>query len=136
MADGRSEATSALLITRPLSRRQTPTDLRLMSRTSVVKAGPRRSGRSVSETGAMFPCRFVSPTTQLSSVGPRRPCDLREADIASPSFRRVEGVSLHGYLTQLRVAPALVELRQGDDLTTLALEPLQTSRGTTSTKAS
>jgi AraC-like DNA-binding protein len=36
-------------------------------------------------------------------------------------FRRVEGVPLHGYLTQLRLARALVELPNAADLTTLAL---------------
>lgn len=36
-------------------------------------------------------------------------------------FRRVEGIPLHGYLTQLRLARALVELEHADDLTTLAL---------------
>ena len=36
-------------------------------------------------------------------------------------FRRVEGVPLHGYLTQLRLARALVELPHTSDLTTLAL---------------
>jgi len=37
-------------------------------------------------------------------------------------FTRVEGVSLHQYLTQLRLARALVELPHADDLTRLALE--------------
>lgn len=37
-------------------------------------------------------------------------------------FRRVEGISLHQYLTQLRLARALVELPYTDDLTMLALE--------------
>jgi AraC family transcriptional regulator len=36
-------------------------------------------------------------------------------------FRRIEGVPLHGYLTQLRLARALVELPHAADLTTLAL---------------
>jgi AraC-like DNA-binding protein len=36
-------------------------------------------------------------------------------------FRRVEGIPLHGYLTQLRLARALLELRHANDLTTLAL---------------
>jgi AraC-like DNA-binding protein len=34
----------------------------------------------------------------------------------------VEGVPLHGYLTQLRLARALVELPHASDLTTLALD--------------
>ena len=37
-------------------------------------------------------------------------------------FRRVEGVSLHRYVVQLRLARALVELPHADDLTALALE--------------
>jgi AraC-like DNA-binding protein len=37
-------------------------------------------------------------------------------------FRRVEGLSLHRYLTHLRLARALVDLPQTDDLTTLALD--------------
>jgi AraC family transcriptional regulator len=36
-------------------------------------------------------------------------------------FRRVEGVPLHRYLVQLRLARALIELPHADDLTTLAL---------------
>jgi AraC family transcriptional regulator len=36
-------------------------------------------------------------------------------------FRRVEGVPLHHYLTQLRLARALAELPHADDLTLLAL---------------
>jgi AraC family transcriptional regulator len=37
-------------------------------------------------------------------------------------FRAVEGVPLHGYLTRLRLARALVELPHAPDLTELALE--------------
>ena len=37
-------------------------------------------------------------------------------------FTRVEGISLHQYLTQLRLAHALVELPHTDDLTALALD--------------
>ncbi len=57
---------------------------------------------------------------------------IRLADVArfvgaSPAylthvFRSVEGVPLHQYLTQLRLARALVELPQANDLTKLALE--------------
>jgi AraC family transcriptional regulator len=57
---------------------------------------------------------------------------LRLADVgaavgASPAyltdvFRRVEGVPLHQYLTQLRLARALVELPGANDLTTLAFD--------------
>ena len=37
-------------------------------------------------------------------------------------FRRVEGVSLHRYVVQLRLARALVELPHVDDLSALALD--------------
>lgn len=37
------------------------------------------------------------------------------------AFRRVEGIPLHRYLTQLRLAQALVEVPHASDLTTLAL---------------
>jgi AraC-like DNA-binding protein len=57
---------------------------------------------------------------------------LRLVDIASgvgasPAyltdlFTRVEGVSLHRYLTQLRLAQALDDLRSAADLTTVALD--------------
>ena len=53
--------------------------------------------------------------------------DIGKAVGASPAyltatFRRVEGLSLHQYLTQLRLARALAELPYTDDLTTLALD--------------
>jgi len=53
--------------------------------------------------------------------------DVARAAGASPAyltdlFSRVEGVSLHQYLTQLRLARALVELPHADDLTALALD--------------
>jgi AraC-like DNA-binding protein len=53
--------------------------------------------------------------------------DVARAAGASPAyltdlFSRVEGVSLHQYLTQLRLARALVELPHTDDLTALALD--------------
>jgi AraC family transcriptional regulator len=53
--------------------------------------------------------------------------DVGRAVGASPAyltdvFRRAEGVSLHHYLTQLRLARALDELPHADDLTTLALQ--------------
>jgi AraC family transcriptional regulator len=37
-------------------------------------------------------------------------------------FRRLEGVSMHRYVAQLRLARALVELPHADDLSTLALD--------------
>jgi AraC family transcriptional regulator len=58
---------------------------------------------------------------------PIRLADVSNAVGASPAyltslFRRVEGVPLHRYLTQLRLARALVELPHADDLTTLAFD--------------
>jgi AraC family transcriptional regulator len=53
--------------------------------------------------------------------------DVARETGASPAyltdlFRRVEGVSLHRYLTQLRLARALVQLPHATDLTALALD--------------
>ena len=53
--------------------------------------------------------------------------DIARAAGASPAylsalFTRVEGVSLHRYLTQLRLARALVELPHAADLTAIALD--------------
>lgn len=53
--------------------------------------------------------------------------DIGRAVGASPTyltdvFRRVEGASLHQYLTQMRLARALVDLPRASDLTTLALD--------------
>jgi len=58
---------------------------------------------------------------------PIRLADVGRAVGASPAylthvFRLVEGVPLHQYLTQLRLARALEELPEADDLTGLALE--------------
>ena len=57
---------------------------------------------------------------------PLRLRDVARAVGASPTyltdlFRRVEGVPLHRYVMQLRLARALVELPHSSDLTTLAL---------------
>ena len=71
----------------------------------------------------------------------RRTKEYLEAELASPIrlhqvgravgaspayltdlFRRVEGVSLHRYVVQVRLARALVELPHTDDLSTLALD--------------
>jgi len=62
---------------------------------------------------------------QLSS--PLRLQDVANAVGASPTyltdvFRRIEGVPLHKYVTQLRLARALAELPHTEDLTTLAFE--------------
>jgi len=53
--------------------------------------------------------------------------DVADAVGASPAyltdvFRRVEGISLHRYLVQLRLARSLIELPHADDLTALALD--------------
>ena len=58
---------------------------------------------------------------------PIRLADVSGAVGASPAyltsvFRQVEGVPLHRYLTQLRLARALVELPHADDLTALAFD--------------
>jgi len=58
---------------------------------------------------------------------PIRLADVSDAVGASPAyltslFRQVEGVPLHRYLTQLRLARALVDLPHADDLTALALD--------------
>ncbi len=60
-------------------------------------------------------------------ANPIRLADIGRAAGASPAylthvFRRVEGASLHRYLTQLRLSRALVELPYANDLTTLALD--------------
>jgi AraC family transcriptional regulator len=58
---------------------------------------------------------------------PLRLHDISRAVDASPAyltdaFRRVEGVPLHKYLVQLRLAKALTELPHRNDLTALALD--------------
>ena len=58
---------------------------------------------------------------------PLRLCDVAAAVHASPAylthiFRRAEGVPLHKYVVQLRLARALVELPHVTDLTSLALD--------------
>jgi AraC family transcriptional regulator len=64
---------------------------------------------------------------EAEQAHPIRLADVGIAVGASPVyltqvFRAVEGVPLHRYLTQLRLARALVELSHADDLTELALE--------------
>lgn len=66
-----------------------------------------------------------------SFLGANFECTLRLKDIAAAvgasaayltdAFRRAEGVPLHGYLVQLRLARALVEIPHASDLTELAL---------------
>jgi AraC-like DNA-binding protein len=64
---------------------------------------------------------------QAELANPIRLADVGRAVGASPAylthvFRRVEGTSLHRYLTELRLSRALVELPYANDLTTLALD--------------
>ncbi len=64
---------------------------------------------------------------EAEQAHPIRLADVGTAVGASPVyltqvFRAVEGVPLHRYLTQLRLARALVELSHAEDLTELALE--------------
>ncbi len=78
----------------------------------------RSTRRLLVRTKAYLESQFAQPI-HLADVG--------RAVGASPAyltylFRRVEGVPLHRYLTQLRLARALVELPHTDDLTALALD--------------
>lgn len=74
--------------------------------------------------------RLIRRTKELLETGLAnrlRLVDVARAVGASPAyltdlFRRVEGVSLHKYLTQLRLARALVELSHTEDLTALAID--------------
>jgi AraC-like DNA-binding protein len=93
----------------------------------LLRAALENEERSVPACGATR--RLIRRTkeflqTNLSS--PVRLVDVSRAVGASPAyltdvFRRVEGIPLHGYLTQLRLSRALEELRDVDNLTTLAL---------------
>lgn len=84
------------------------------------------------------PCREPSPSTvrlirrtkeflEAELPNPVRLADAGRAAGASPAylthvFSRFEGVSLHQYLTNLRLSRALAELPHAGDLTALALE--------------
>jgi len=76
------------------------------------------------------PQRLVRRTKEFLEAELGRPIKLVEigrAVGASPTylthlFRAVEGIPLHAYLTQLRLARALIELPHADDLTGLALD--------------
>ena len=73
--------------------------------------------------------RLIGRTKQFLEANlavPIRLADVARAVGASPAyltdtFRRAEGIPLHRYLTQLRLARSLVELEHANDLTTLAL---------------
>ena len=63
---------------------------------------------------------------EAHSAGPVRLGEVARAVGASPAyltdvFRRFEGIPLHKYLVQLRLAKALIELPHANDLTELAL---------------
>ena len=80
-------------------------------------APSRRTRRLIGRTKAFLEANLAAPIRLI---------DVARGVGASPAyltdvFRRVEGIPLHGYLTQLRLARALVELPHAADLTTLAL---------------
>jgi AraC family transcriptional regulator len=102
----------------------------------VEMAGAAGVETSASHGSAKMPTRRQGPTRRLiarakefldaSFADPIRLADVAEAVGASPAylthaFSRIEGVPLHRYLTQLRLARALVELPDAPDITTLAL---------------
>jgi AraC-like DNA-binding protein len=75
-------------------------------------------------------CRLIARAKEFLEAhlaDPIRLADVAHAVGASPAyltdvFSRIEGVPLHRYLTQLRLARALVELPDAHDITTLALD--------------
>jgi AraC family transcriptional regulator len=81
-----------------------------------------RAGRSTQRL-----IRRTKAFLEAELAQPIRLADVARFVGASPAylthvFRSIEGVPLHQYLTQLRLARALVELPQANDLTKLALE--------------
>ena len=77
-----------------------------------------RTGRLLASTKEFLEANLAAPL---------RLSDVARAVSASPAyltdlFRRHEGVPLHRYLVQLRLARSLVELPHADDLTSLALD--------------
>jgi AraC-like DNA-binding protein len=81
-----------------------------------------RAGRSTQRL-----IRRTKAFLEAELAQPIRLADVARFVGASPAylthvFRSIEGVPLHQYLTQLRLARALVELPRADDLTKLALE--------------
>ena len=79
---------------------------------------PKHSTRRLTERAKEFLHAHVTDRVHLS--------DIADAVGASPAyltdlFGRVEGVTLHRYLTQLRLSRALMELPSATDLTDLAL---------------
>jgi AraC-like DNA-binding protein len=92
-------------------------------RSALVEDAPRdeppgSSRRLIRRTKEFLEAEFANPI-RLHDVG--------RAVGASPAyltdlFRRVEGVPLHRYVAQIRLARALIELPHADDQATLALE--------------
>lgn len=71
--------------------------------------------------------RRAKEFVESNLTGPVRLVDVARAVGVSPAhlttvFHRAEGVPLHKYVVQLRLARALVELPHSSDLTTLALD--------------
>jgi AraC-like DNA-binding protein len=71
--------------------------------------------------------RYTKEFLDGHAAAPLRLCDIARAVNASPAyltdlFRRHEGIALHRYLVQLRLARALVELPHTDNLTALAFD--------------
>jgi AraC family transcriptional regulator len=82
-----------------------------------VLEASRTTRRLIARAQDFLDARFTDPI-QLA--------DVAQAVGASPAyltyiFSRIEGVPLHRYLTQLRLARALIELSDAPDITTLAL---------------
>jgi AraC-like DNA-binding protein len=78
----------------------------------------RTNARLIGRTKAFLEAELANPI---------RLADIGRAVGASPAyltdmFRRSEGLPLHQYLTQLRLARALADLPHAEDLTTLALD--------------
>lgn len=96
---------------------------------ALLRSALHEDGHKGKSSGATT-ARLIRRTKEFLEAhlsNPIRLNDIGRAVGASPAyltdvFSRVEGVSLHQYLTRLRLARALVELPHTDDLTMLALE--------------
>ena len=87
--------------------------------------GEAPSGEPAQSTRRLI--RRAKEFVEAHASSPIRLRDAARAVGASPAyltdvFRRVEGVPLHQYVTQLRLSRALVELPEADDITALALD--------------
>jgi AraC family transcriptional regulator len=93
----------------------------------LLRAALENDSRASQPTGATR--RLIRCTKEFLHANLSRPIrllDIARAVGASPAyltdvFRRLEGIPLHGYLNQLRLARALIELPNASDLTSLAL---------------